>query len=135
MEMLYVRVMAKTEVTLVNNGGVYVPSTDSVPVVAGDAVSFATSDGSTAYAFFSPDAISVLSPRPAVPAPIASGQKAEFSFSSSKPGAYWACFGSDPKAEPGTFPSHATSVLRLEIGLPPEPPPFSGGSDQMTRGH
>jgi len=127
--------MAKTEVTLNNDSGVYVPSTDSVPVVAGDAVSFSTSDGSTAYAFFSPDAISVLSPRPASPFPITSGHKGELTFSSSKPGAYAAFFGSDPKAGPENFPQHATNVLRLEISVPAEPPPFSSGGDEMSRGH
>jgi len=127
--------MAKTEVMLVNSGGVYVPSTGSVPVVSGDAVSFATSDGSTAYAFFSPDAISVLSPRPASPFPITPGHKSELRFSSSKPGAYAAFFGSDPKAAPGSFPSRATSALQLEILVPEEPPTFSGGGDTMTRGH
>src|SRR3954468_3370763 len=127
--------MAKTEVTLNNDSGVYVPSTDSVPVVAGDAVSFSTSDGSTAYAFFSPDAISVLSPRPASPFPITSGHKGELTFSSSKPGAYAAFFGSDPNAGPASFPSQSTGALRLEIMLPQEPPTFSGGNDQMTRGH
>jgi hypothetical protein len=127
--------MAKTEVTLINNNGVYVPSTDSVPVVAGDAVSFATSDGSTAFAFFSPDAISVLSPRPAIPFPIASGHNGELTFSSSKPGAYAAFFGSDPNTTPASFPHQASGALRFEISLPLEPPPFSGGGDQMTRGH
>ena len=133
--MLYFRVMAKTEVTLSNTGGVYFPSTDSVQVVAGDAVSFSTSDGSTAYAFFSPDAISVLSPKPANPFPIGSGHPAELSFSSSNAGAYAAFFTSDPNGAPAFFPAESSAVLRLEFALPPEPPPFSGGNDRMSSGH
>ena len=127
--------MSKTEVTLVKNSGAIIPSTDSVPVVAGDGVSFSTSDGSTAYAFFSPDAMSVLSPKPASPLAIHSGHKAEFTFSSSKAGAYSVFFGAGTDTEPGNFSVQTSSVLRLEVMMPPAPPPFSGGSDGMNRGH
>jgi hypothetical protein len=127
--------MTRTEVTLINRRGAYVPSTDSVPVVAGDAVSFSTSDGSAVYAFFSPEADTVLSPKPASPLAIGSGHKAELTFSSSKPGAYSAFFGADPKAGPSNFPGQSSSVLRLEMAMPTDPPPFSGGSETMNSGH
>ncbi len=127
--------MTKTEVTLTLSDGVYVPSMDAVNVVAGNAVSFATTDGSTAYAYFSPDAMSVLSPKPAGPLAIAPGQAAELTFSSSKTGAYSAFFGTDRKGPPGAFPAGSSSVLRLEIASPSDAPPFSGPSDTMTTGH
>lgn len=127
--------MTRTDVTLVNNRGVYVPSMDSVKVVAGDAISFGTSDGSTAYAFFSPDAVSVLTPRPAEPYAIHGSGKSELTFSSSGRGAYSVYFGSDPGIRPGAFPPGSSDVLRLELILPQEPPTFSGGSDTMTSGH
>ena len=126
--------MAHTDINLIDSDGTLVPSADSVPVVSGDTVSFSTSDGRPAFAFFSPDAISVLSPRPASPFPIAAGQKADFTFSSSKPGAYSAYFGVTGGSAPGKFPTDRSQVLRLEmdtsIALP-----FPGPGDHMGTGH
>lgn len=127
--------MPRTEVTLINNGGTYVPNADAVRVIAGDTVAFSTSDGSTAYGFLSPDAISVLSPKPENPLPIGGGHKAEFTFSSSKPGAYSIFFGADPKSAPANFSVQLSGALRLEFAMPAEPPPFSGGNDTMVSGH
>jgi hypothetical protein len=126
--------MAHTDITLIDSGGILVPSVDSVPVVSGDTVSFSTSDGSPAFAFFSPDAVSALSPQPASPFPIPAGQKAAFTFSSSAPAAYSAYFGGTEDSAPGTFPADKSQALRLEvnasIGLP-----FPGPGDGMGTGH
>jgi hypothetical protein len=125
--------MANTDITLIDNDGILVPSAGSVSVVSGDIVSFSTEDGRAAFAFFSPDAISVLSPRPASPFPIEAGKKAEFSFTSSAVGAYSAYFtytsGSVPK-----FPTDTSQQLRLEVDAS-IPPPFGGPGDPMTTGH
>jgi hypothetical protein len=126
--------MANTDITLINSGGVLVPSAGSVPVVSGDTVSFSTSDGGPAFAFFSPDTVSMLSPRPASPFPIPAGSKAAFTFSSSAPGAYSAYFGVTADSAPGNFPADRSQVLRFEMDMSIAPP-FPGPGDGMTTGH
>ena len=121
--------MANTEVTLFHTDGTYVPSAPSVQVVNGDTVSFSTSDGSSAVAFFSPDALSVLSPTPANPLTIPG--KAAFSFASSNAGAYSIFFGADAGAAPENFPRDSSQRLRLEIAGA-DAPPFD---NSMTSGH
>jgi hypothetical protein len=126
--------MANTQVTLINTNGVFVPSADSVLVVQGDTVSFSTSDGSSAFAFFSPDALSVLMPAPTNPYAIGAGKTAEFSFSSSRPGAYSAFFAADATAAPKHFPGGNSPTLRLEVegsgGTG-----FTGPGDTVGTGH
>jgi hypothetical protein len=126
--------MANTDIKLINNDGVLVPSSGSVSVVIGDTVSFSTSDGSPAFAFFSPDATSVLSPKPASPFAIAAGKTAAFSFSSSQPGAYSAFFALHASPTPARFPGGKSQALRLEI-LTSDQPPFTGPSDTVGTGH
>src|ERR1700692_1345710 len=103
--------MANTDIKLLNDNGVYVPSADFVPVVNGDTVSFTTGDGKPVIAFWSPDAISVLSPTPTNPFSIGGGAKAEFSFKTSSPGAYCVYFGTDASTPPAHFPSQLTEAL------------------------
>jgi hypothetical protein len=126
--------MAHTDVSLINSGGILVPSAGSVPVVSGDTVSFSTSDGTQAFAFFSPDAISALSPQPGTSFAIAAGQKAEFAFSSSAPGAYSAYFGVTDGSAPGSFPTGRSQSLQLEVDMSIAPP-FPGPGDGMGTGH
>ena len=126
--------MAHTDIQLIDSDGILVPSADSVPVVSGDTVSFSTSDGGPAFAFFSPDAIATLSPRPADPFPIAAGQKADFTFSSSRPGAYSVYFAPTGGSAPGKFPTDRSQVLRLEVDMSVAPP-FPGPGDNMGTGH
>jgi hypothetical protein len=126
--------MANTQVTLINSNGVFVPSTDSVPVVQGDRVSFSTSDGSAAFAFFSPDALSVLTPAPTNPCAIAAGKTAEFSFSSSRPGAYSAFFSANAASGPKHFPGGNVPALRLEVDGPGGVG-FVGPADTVGTGH
>lgn len=126
--------MANTDVTLISSDGVFVPSIDSVQVVNGDTVSFSTADGSQAVAFFSPDAISALSPAPASPFLIAAGKKAEFSFSTSHPGAYTAYFAQSADTPPARFPTGSAQMLRLEVA-PAVGLGFPGPRDQMGTGH
>jgi hypothetical protein len=121
--------MANTDVTLFHTDGTYVPSAPSVPVVSGDTVSFSTSDGSSAVAFFSPDALSVLSPQPANPLTIAG--KAAFSFAASSAGAYSIFFGADADSAPANFPHDSSQNLRLEIA-DADAPPFDSA---MNTGH
>jgi hypothetical protein len=121
--------MANTDVTLFHTDGAYVPSAPSVPVVSGDTISFSTSDGSSAIAFFSPDAISVLSPKPANPLTIAG--KTAFSFTSSSAGAYSIFFAADPSSSPANFPQGSSQTLLLEIAGA-DAPPFD---NPMTTGH
>jgi plastocyanin len=108
--------MANTSVTLVDKGGVYVPSVSSVPVVKGDTVTFSTSDGTHVVLFFSPDAASILSPDPGRSFSLAAGKTATFTFTNSQPGAHSAFFGSHPGAAPASFPAAVTEFLTLETG-------------------
>jgi hypothetical protein len=126
--------MTNTQVTLINNQGIFVPDADSVPVVSGNTVSFSTSDGSPAFAFFSPDAASVLSPAPSNPFAIGAGKTAEFSFSSSQPGAYSAFFTADATAAPSHFPGGNSNVLRLGVEGSGGSG-FSGPGDTVGTGH
>ena len=109
--------MANTSITLVDHGGVYVPSVPSVPVVKGDTVTFSTSDGTRVVLFFSPDAASILSPDPGKAFSLAAGKTATFTFTDSQPGAHSAFFGSHPSAAPVGFPSTVTEFLSLETGV------------------
>lgn len=124
--------MANTDVTLINNDGAYIPSVASVPIIAGDTVSFSTDDGSSALAYFSPAAISILSPKPVNPVTIATAGKAVFSFSSASPGAYSVFFAADASGAPGSFPDQSSQVLLLEFAAPVQPPPFD---NPLTSGH
>jgi hypothetical protein len=123
--------MANTEVTLINNQGVYVPSAASVAVVRGDTFSFKTNDGSAVFVFFSPDAMAVLSPVPRSPFPIATGSKAEFSFASSEPGAYSVYFAPEADLTPASFSSARSESLLLEVNNSIVP----SFNNQMTTGH
>jgi|SRR3954470_2064409 len=126
--------MANTDVLLTDNDGVLVPSADSIRVVSGDKVTFATSDGRAAFVFFSPDAISVLAPKPSNPSPIGAGAKAHFTFTSSAPGAYSAFFGHAAGDAPASFPGGSSQILKLEINTP-DGPTFSGPADTVGTGH
>jgi plastocyanin len=108
--------MANTAITLVDKGGVYVPSVSSVPIVKGDTVTFSTSDGTHVVLFFSPDASSIMSPAPGKAFSLAAGQKATFTFTASEPGAHSAFFGPHAGAAPSSFPSAVSEILTLETG-------------------
>ena len=130
----YFPVMAHTDIKLIDSDGILVPSADSVSVVSGDTVSFSTSDGRPAFAFFSPDAIMVLTPRPTSPCEIAAGKTADFTFSSSEPGAYSAYFALTGDSAPGQFPTDRSQALRLEVDMSIALP-FPGPGDTMGTGH
>jgi hypothetical protein len=123
--------MANTDITLIHSDGNYVPSAASVSVVNGDTVSFSTNDGSSALAYFSPDTLAVLSPKPANPATIGSAGKTVFSFSSSSPGAYSVFFAADAASAPANYPSRKSQALLLETAAS-EQPPFD---NRMNVGH
>lgn len=94
--------------------GVLVPSQPSVPAVQGNTVTFsAPSDSATL--FFSPGAVSILSPAPSGPVSIASGGKTTFTFTSSKPGAYSVFFEPNAATPPPGYPVRPSNLLMLEI--------------------
>jgi hypothetical protein len=126
--------MANTSVTLINNGGVYVPSVPSVAVNKGDTISFATSDGSAAQLFFSSAAAAVLSPAPGSAFPIPAGGSASFSFTSSGPGAYSAFVGASGDAPPTNFPSQVSQNLSLLINETAGAPGFGAPHDTTSGG-
>lgn len=108
--------MANTAITLTNEQGALVPSQPSVVVNSGDTVSFTTSDGSSAYLFFSPEAAAVLSPTPSSPIE-ASSTAAEFSFTSSSAGSYSVFFETSTDVTLPLFPVAQSNQLLLEIDL------------------
>lgn len=126
--------MTHTDVVLSDSDGVLTPSPDSVRVAAGDTIAFSVANGREGFAFFSPDAASVLSPRPANPCPITAGGKAHFSFTSSQAGAYSAYFGYAASDAPDGFPGAHSEMLELEIDGS-DSPPFGGPSDNVGSGH
>lgn len=126
--------MTNTHVVLTDNQGVLVPSPDSVRVATGDSITLATADGRAALAFFSPDAESVLSPKPANPCPIPAGAKAHFTFTSSQAGAYSAYFGYGAGDAPAGFPGGTSEMLALEINVSVSPT-FSSPADTVGTGH
>jgi hypothetical protein len=107
--------MATTDVLLIDNGGVYVPSVPGVTVNAGDTVSFSTDDGSAAILFFSPAAAAVVSPSPGSAAQIPAGGSASFTFTSSDPGAYSVYAAASGSSAPTTFPSEVSQSLFVLI--------------------
>jgi hypothetical protein len=126
--------MANTEVKITNDGGLFLPGVSSIPVVTGDSISFSTNDGSPVALFFSPDAASILKPRPTMPTLIAASGKAEFTFTSSGPGAYSVFCGSADSPIPTEFPGKVSTLLTLQM-IAAITPTFSGSADTMTPGH
>jgi len=106
--------MANTAITLTPEEGILVPSQASVPFVSGSSVSFATSDGSPAFLFFSPAASAALIPTPTQPY-ATDGSAAEFTFNSSEPGQYSVYFETTASATPPPFPFGSSTNLLLEI--------------------
>jgi hypothetical protein len=122
--------MAHTDIILKLADGVFVPSQPQVPVVKGDTISISTSDGALVAIFFSPGAVGVLSPAPSVPTVLASGQKAEFTFTSSDSGAYSVFFEKSASTPPAYFPVRPSNVLLLETDSSHS---GFGGPDSGTR--
>lgn len=106
--------MANTDITISKKEGVLVPSQSSVPAVQGNTVTFSAPSVS-ATLFFSPDAVSILSPSPSAPVSIAAGGKTAFTFTSSKPGAYSVYFEPNASSPPASFPVRPSNLLLLEI--------------------
>jgi hypothetical protein len=106
--------MANTVITISLQDGVLVPSQPSVPVVAGDTVTFSAPSNS-ATLFFSPDSVSILNPSASAPVTIASGGQTGFTFTSSKAGAYSVFFEPNASTPPPGFPVRPSNLLLLEV--------------------
>lgn len=107
--------MANTNVLLIDSGGIFVASVPSIPVNAGDSVSFATNDKSAAELFFSPAAAAVLSPAPSSPAAVPAGGSVSFQFTSSAPGAYCVYVGASGASAPRSFPVEVSQNLIMLV--------------------
>jgi hypothetical protein len=106
--------MANTDISISSKDGALVPSQNSVSAVQGNTVTFSAPSVS-ATLFFSPDAVSILSPAPSAPVSIPAGGKTAFTFTSSKPGAYSVFFEPNASSPPANFPVRASNLLLLEI--------------------
>ena len=107
--------MAHTDIILTEEQGVFNPSQSSVPAIKGDSISFSTSDGLPVALFFSPGAVSLLSPSPSVPTIVGPGEKAGFSFTSSEAGAYSVFFERTASEPPPHYPVRPSTSLSLEV--------------------
>src|SRR5436305_14793720 len=105
--------MANSDVILAVDQGAFVPSADSIPVIKGDTLSLHNTGTGPAFLFFSPDAISALSPNPGSPFAIAAGPKAVFTFLSSAPAAHPVYLGSRPAASPPLFSRDVVPSIAL----------------------
>jgi hypothetical protein len=110
------RHMAHTNITISNEEGSLVASAPSVSVVHGDTIVFSTNDGSSVVLFFSPGAVSVLSPVPSGPITVAGAETAKFTFTSSEAGAYSVIFRTSHAPVPTQFPVRESNELLLHIG-------------------
>jgi hypothetical protein len=133
--------MAHTFINITEDGGGLVPSQSSVSVVQGDSIAF-SAPGLNAALFFSPGAISVLSPSPAAAVPLNHGHPARFTFTSSAPGAYSVFLGANTGAATPDFPEDQSNQLMIGADSPPPPPPpppppmptFSGPNSSTNTG-
>jgi len=129
--------MANTTITLDREEGMIVPSSDAVPVVQGDTIDFVGTNDGPAILSFSPDAISVLSPRPTSPLQLAASERRSFTFTSSDLGAYSIRFSSESDSLP-QIPTTTSANLFLQVGgmLPPPPPAMTvaGGRTRDGQG-
>jgi hypothetical protein len=107
--------MAHTDILLRDERGVFMPSQTEVSVVKGDSITFSTQGGVPVALFFSPGAIGVLSPSPAVPTLLGQDANAQFSFTSSEAGAYSVFFETKASQPPPHYPVRPGNVLLLEI--------------------
>lgn len=109
--------MANTNVTISSSDGLLVANPTSIPVVQGDTVAFSAAGGAAATLFFSPDALSVLSPAPSGPVKVHPGGSASFTFTSSNPGAYSVFIGSGASSAPPGFPPQGSNQLVVKIAV------------------
>jgi hypothetical protein len=107
--------MAHTDIALHQANGVFVPSQSQVSVVEGDTIAFSINDGSQVAIFFSPGAAAALSPSPAVPTMLGSGNNAEFTFTTSDAGAYSVFFEKAISSRPVHYPLRESNLLLLQI--------------------
>jgi hypothetical protein len=80
-----------------------------------DTVAFSTNDGSSVVLFFSPGAVSVLSPVPSGPITVAGKEMAKFTFTSSDAGAYSVIFRTGHAPAPTHFPVRESNELLLHV--------------------
>ncbi|MBB5058671.1 hypothetical protein HDF16_003385 [Granulicella aggregans] len=107
--------MAHTEVFISNDAGTLVPSQPSVAVSNGDTLAFSVSNAGPVVAFFSPAAITALTPAPTGPIPLNPQGPTVFTFTTSDSGAYSVFFETTVDAAVPDFPVTKSNFLLLEI--------------------
>jgi hypothetical protein len=127
--------MPHTAIILTELNGFLVPSQPSVAVVAGDTITFTVARGGSATLFFSPDAVSVLSPSPGASMQLGAGHQAAFSFTSSEPGAYGVLFTAGRPSGPPHFTQVKSNLLLLDTMVTPvEGQSFGGPTNTPQTG-
>lgn len=105
----------------------------SVPFNQGDSITFTAAEEVSAFLYFSPDAVSILSPQPINPVALDDTAVVVFEFSGSGPGAFYvAATGGDLVSE---FPSEDQGNVLQMVLIPivaPVPPPMAVESSPTT---
>lgn len=94
----------------------------SVPVKEGDSVTFTASEDVSASLYFSPDALSILSPEPSNPVEVDDTDPITFDFTGSGPGNFYVAVtnqGADAVTKfPLTDPGSVLQIFLLPLPIP-----------------
>jgi len=80
--------MANTDVVLRDELGLRVPSIPLVMIVASDTVTFSVEHGANSALYFSPETVTILSPKPGVQVHLTFGHALTYTFEAPALGAY-----------------------------------------------
>ena len=104
--------MPNTEVVIRDEMGLRVPSVPNVTIVASDTVTFTVDEGADSAFYFSPEAASILSPKPAPRVNLSVGQSRTWTFLTPGSIAYGVIIQAPEDSAP----------IRYDFGKPEEPP-------------
>lgn len=111
--------MADTEILLRDEMGLRIPSVHQVSVTTGGKVTFVASDDADSALYFSPQAVSILAPKPDAGAVVTSGKSLSFTFESAAPGVFVAIAQAPEDPPPTDFDDEGASssaVLFIRSG-------------------
>jgi hypothetical protein len=113
--------MANTDVRITQEGDEFVPDISSVPIVAGDTVTFLADPDSDTELCMKTETAAILSPTPALTVSIPAGESTQFTFAAADPGYYCVLTQSPdwPYPDPFSCASDIGRVLAIQPGTPP----------------
>lgn len=111
--------MANTDIAIRDEMGARVPSVPEVPIIPADTVTFTVEGGANSALYFSPETLSILSPKPGVKVDLPFGHSLTYTFETPGEGAYGVITQAteDPAPESFNFgPPSAPPVLVIQPG-------------------